>query len=99
MSPPQEVPLYHYLPFVENTNWCRPGGYHPVHLGDFFHSGRFEIVHKLGLGTYATVWLVKDHHRSSYASLKILRADYSTSELGISRHLRKVKELNNDLLG
>ena len=39
----------------------RAGGYHPLHLGDRFKSNRYEVLHKLGWGGYATVWLAKDH--------------------------------------
>lgn len=38
----------------------RKGGYHPTHLGDTFKDGRYKIVHKLGWGGYATVWLARD---------------------------------------
>ena len=35
------------------------GGYHPVHLGDFFND-RYTVVRKLGYGQYSTVWLARD---------------------------------------
>ncbi len=38
----------------------RKGGYHPTHLGDMLNNGRYNIVHKLGWGGYATVWLARD---------------------------------------
>lgn len=38
----------------------RPGGYHPVTLGDTFKNERYKVYHKLGWGGYSTVWLVKD---------------------------------------
>ena len=38
----------------------RKGGYHPTHLGDRFKDGRYKIMHKLGWGGYATVWLARD---------------------------------------
>ncbi|KAJ6593445.1 kinase-like domain-containing protein [Mycena capillaripes] len=43
-----------------------------LHLGDRFKDGRYTVVHKLGRGGYATVWLVKDALTGAYASLKIL---------------------------
>ena len=38
----------------------RKSGYHPTHLGDIFKDGRYKIMHKLGWGGYATVWLARD---------------------------------------
>ncbi len=38
----------------------RKRGYHPTHLGDTLKDGSCEIIHKLGWGGYATVWLAKD---------------------------------------
>lgn len=38
----------------------RPGGFHPVALGDTFQDGRFVVRHKLGFGGQATVWLARD---------------------------------------
>lgn len=43
----------------EDHDLYRPGGLHPVHLGDVFHC-RYEVLRKLGYGRYSTVWLVKD---------------------------------------
>jgi serine/threonine-protein kinase SRPK3 len=61
---------------AEDYNLYRPGGFHPVHLGDKFKDGRYTVVHKLGHGSFSTVWLVRDaFHEGSLASLKILSAD------------------------
>lgn len=38
----------------------RPGGYHPVHLGDVFNDGQYRVIRKLGDGAYSTVWLARD---------------------------------------
>lgn len=38
----------------------RPGGYHPVALGDTLSGGRYKIHHKLGWGGFSTVWLASD---------------------------------------
>lgn len=46
-------------PGVEGPHLYRPGGYHPVHLGDVHHQ-RYKAIHKLGYGTYSTVWLARD---------------------------------------
>ena len=45
----------------------RPGGYHPVCLGDTFKNGRYKIHHKLGRGGFSTVWLARD---KKYATAK-----------------------------
>jgi serine/threonine-protein kinase SRPK3 len=44
----------------EKLSRYRPGGYHPVCLGDCFKDGRYEIYHKLGWGGFSTVWLAND---------------------------------------
>ena len=69
------------------------GGFHPVHIGDNFND-RYTVVHKLGYGGYATVWLVRDHRESKYAALKILTADSSeyTQELKVYQHLQSKPE-------
>lgn len=47
----------------------KPGGYHPIRLGDGLgeamdyrghYTWRYYIVRKLGWGHFSTVWLVKD---------------------------------------
>ena len=46
---------------AEAVESYQPGGYHPVHLGDRYNGqGLYKILHKLGFGSYATVWLAKD---------------------------------------
>lgn len=37
----------------------RPGGFHPVYIGDLFNN-RFKVLNKIGYGQYSTVWLVKE---------------------------------------
>lgn len=66
-----------------------PGGYHPTHIGDKYADGRYEIVHKLGSGTYSTVWLAKDHIANKLVALKILVANSitKTSEAETLREL------------
>ncbi|KAI0269353.1 kinase-like domain-containing protein [Gloeopeniophorella convolvens] len=54
------------------------GGYHPVHLGDTFHNGRYTVIHKLGWGIRATVWLAKDardEKKPRFVALKFFVAD------------------------
>ena len=44
----------------ENILDYRPGGYHPVALGDAVKDGRYIIRHKLGYGGFSTVWAARD---------------------------------------
>ena len=45
---------------VEDPDDYKPGGFHPVHLGDTLNNGRYEIRRKLGYGAFSTIWLVRD---------------------------------------
>ena len=44
----------------EDLEDYRPGGYHPVSIGDEFNQGRYRVVRKLGWGHFSTVWLARD---------------------------------------
>lgn len=59
-------------------NYCNDGFY-PIKLDDSFLDGRYSIVHKLGYGTFSTVWLARDHGKNRYVSLKIPTANASGS--------------------
>lgn len=45
----------------EDLEDYRPGGYHPVNIGDSFKDGRYDVVRKLGWGHFSTVWLARDN--------------------------------------
>ncbi|KAI2779114.1 kinase-like domain-containing protein [Daldinia loculata] len=57
------------------------GGHHPVHLGDILHS-RYKVIHKLGTGGYANVWLCRDNSSDTpkYVALKIVIGEQSTKD-------------------
>lgn len=38
----------------------RPGGFHPVAIGDSLSADRYIIYHKLGFGGSSTIWLARD---------------------------------------
>jgi serine/threonine-protein kinase SRPK3 len=78
---------------VETLNY-RPGGFHPVHLGDQFKKDRYRVIHKLGHGGFATVWLARDLVRNRYVALKILAARLSVTcpEVEILRRLRNAPD-------
>lgn len=44
----------------EKISRYRPGGFHPVALGNTFNQGRYTVVHKLGYGGFSTVWVAYD---------------------------------------
>jgi hypothetical protein len=69
-----------YIPEVDLEDFedYTIGGYHPTVIGDHFHDGRYEVVHKLGFGGYSTIWLARDKRLQCYVSLKILVASESS---------------------
>lgn len=77
IEPSLQEATYQWQEGVENLEDYNPGGLHPFHLDEEYHDGRYRIVHKLGHGSYSTVWLAWDALRQTLAALKILRADAS----------------------
>jgi serine/threonine protein kinase len=68
---------------VEDVEFYRPGGYHPVDIGDTIANGNdaYTVLHKLGHGGSSTHWLVKlqrpelSEAHLSFHALKIFSAD------------------------
>ncbi|KAH7907717.1 kinase-like domain-containing protein [Hygrophoropsis aurantiaca] len=91
-APERPANFYRLYPGLEEINYYRTGGYHPVHIGDIMHD-RYRVINKLGYGGYSTVWLVKDLHLDRYAALKILAAEApnSAAEADVLRHLKAVQ--------
>ena len=59
-----------------------------MHIGARFGTdGRFRVIHKVGSGGMATVWLCRDQDTKKYVGLKIVIADKSHED---SRKLRLV---------
>lgn len=89
------------IPFtLEKIYDYEPGGHHPVHLGDHLNI-RYKVVHKLGSGGFANIWLCRDvsSEKPRYVALKILIAEESThdcSELRVHGILRL--RLDQDIL-
>lgn len=61
---------------VEELEMYRPGGFCPINIGDMI-VGRFKIIHKLGFGGFATVWLAREDAKNRYVALKIIIANDS----------------------
>ncbi|KAF5543296.1 CMGC SRPK kinase [Fusarium mexicanum] len=81
----------------ENPFMYRPGGYHPVNLGDMFNDGQYKVIRKLGDGCFSIVWLAHDLKNSRYVALKILTSDEAdqSQEVKILHHLTKVDHLES----
>lgn len=83
LSEPPANGLYKFGSFddVEDREEYRPGGFHPVLLGDSLpDNGRYVVIHKLGNGGFATVWLCRDVQSKTLVALKILMADESRDD-------------------
>lgn len=83
---------------VEDVKLYRPGGHHPTNIGDILNQ-RFKILHKLGNGGSALVWLARDLQCERYVALKILRANASDHEVDILNHIQAVTRGSGPLIG
>ncbi|KJK67857.1 Eukaryotic elongation factor 5A hypusine DNA-binding OB fold [Aspergillus parasiticus SU-1] len=61
---------YNWIDGAESLEKYKPGGYHPIMIGDMLH-GRYHIVDKLGFGGYSTVWLARDTRLEQYVAVKV----------------------------
>ncbi|KAG7285230.1 hypothetical protein NEMBOFW57_009851 [Staphylotrichum longicolle] len=80
---------------VEWAELYRPGGFHPIHIGDSLDGGRYRVIRKLGYGSFSTVWLAVDTLNSTFVALKVAMSssvDSAASELRISTSLAKAAE-------
>jgi hypothetical protein len=65
-TPPSRAPGNDEWGFKTITSPCewvedyRPGGYHPVLLGDVFKNSQYKVIRKLVEGSYSTVWLARN---------------------------------------
>jgi non-specific serine/threonine protein kinase len=74
-TPPPALPKsqkeWRFKPLYCATEWSesyRPGGFHPVNIGDEFKDSRYKVLRKLGYGSFSTVWLVCDNEWVAFAS-------------------------------
>ncbi|EGP87145.1 uncharacterized protein MYCGRDRAFT_42881 [Zymoseptoria tritici IPO323] len=63
---------------IEDVEDYRPGGFHPVHLGDVYEE-RYRVLLKLGAGGYSTTWLAHDSVAARYVALKIVKASETSN--------------------
>lgn len=90
--------VYEPLEGVERLENYRPGGYHPIQIGDHFH-GRYRVVHKLGYGTYSTTWLARDEQSKKYVAVKVSAADSNPKEADIISSLTRPHGSTGNNLG
>ena len=62
---------------IEDTQKYVVGGYHPVNIGDWLGSGdkRYQVIHKLGSGGFATVWWAQSSVDQRHYALKVMCAN------------------------
>ncbi|KAK4110796.1 kinase-like protein [Canariomyces notabilis] len=94
--------LYEPVDDVERLDVYRPGGYHPIQVGDHLHN-RYGVVHKLGHGSFSTIWLAKDEQLSKYVAIKVGTAYSDHKEADILAELaspacRKQDQRGNKLI-
>lgn len=80
LHPGLNLRLHGFPRGLENVYEYEPGGHHPVHLGDRFgEQGKYKVIHKLGSGGTANVWLCRQilGPIPTYVALKIIMAEYS----------------------
>ncbi|KAB8277168.1 kinase-like domain-containing protein [Aspergillus minisclerotigenes] len=89
---------WRFEPITLPCEWVedyRPGGYHPVVLGDVFNNGQYKVIRKLG-EVHLLYFVVHRYlflfRNSGYVALKILVSEISrsTTELRILRHITEV---------
>ena len=86
--------LYEPIEDVERMEYYKAGGYHPVKIGDRFHN-RYQVVHKLGHGTYSTIWLARDGESNRYVAVKVCTADSNPLGVNVISELSKTQELSD----
>ncbi len=51
-----------------------------LHAGEFLGDGRYQLIHPLGQGGFATVWLAEDRRGGMQVAIKVLHGQFSASE-------------------
>ncbi|KAI0856463.1 serine/threonine protein kinase [Xylaria cubensis] len=89
----------------EGNDIYRPGGFHPVYIGDVYNE-RYKILNKIGYGSYSTVWLIEDlkdqvDEQYKFLALKVLSAECYGTEHDIFEKeiLTHLKNGRRSLLG
>ena len=87
---------------LEDFSWYRPGGYHPILLGDSLgptgNKDRFKVVHKLGHGGFSTVWLCRDNDSGKWRAVKVLAAAVSNADCPDLKSIDRFKGIEPKVL-
>lgn len=84
----------------ETLRYYRPGGYHPILIGDRLgESGRFSVLRKLGYGTYGTVWMCWDAKVMKLRAVKVMQAETSAEDYKNEVGLLALLSKNDDVVG
>ncbi|KAJ7182861.1 kinase-like protein [Mycena crocata] len=67
----------------EDWQEYKPGGYHPVSIGDTFSDNRYVVVRKLGWGHFSTVWLARDDQMQRHVALKVVKSAARYTETAV----------------
>ncbi|NWU70947.1 SRPK kinase, partial [Pterocles burchelli] len=72
------------------------GGHHPAREGEVFNA-RYQALHKLGCGAFATVWLCQDTRRKKHVAVKVLKsregfAEAAQDEVALLRCVSSMKK-------
>ncbi|KAK3494193.1 kinase-like domain-containing protein [Neurospora hispaniola] len=87
--------------FTEHLDDYKPGGLHPIILGDRLgDNGRFRVAHKLGHGGYGTVWLCQDTLSSppKWRAVKVMSAKESRPNCAELRAMEAFGDINSSTI-
>lgn len=90
--------LYEPIEGVEKLESYRVGGYHSMTIGDHIHN-RYQVVQKLGHGTYSTIWLARDQKYGKYVAIKVCTADSNPLEFSVLSELSNSQQSSSTSLG
>ncbi len=61
--------------------------------GEFLGNGRYQLIHPLGQGGFATVWLAHDRRKDAQVAIKVLHGQFSASEERRERLFRGARQM------
>ncbi|KAG5961386.1 hypothetical protein E4U56_003912 [Claviceps arundinis] len=92
--PAPPVTYGEFVEEIEDIRGYRYGHYHPVHIDDRLKE-RYRVVHKLGSGTFSTVWLAVDEKTTKHVAIKVGTTDASRSEIDIVSQMTQSPAMEN----